>query len=185
MFKVSLNNFNTFEELRGNQVIQTTHGYKNILNLMIDKHRQAFDSRLHLNHSLCKILICKHLKRSPNASALKHQSTKCSHCLYTKHRSQVVLLITDLSDKTKPRNLIVRCDNVVCTMSLGFLKKNLPKLIEPPSFIPTEKLLAVSRLGYGAINKVIEFNLNFQSIYLSTKECQFIGFLGIRNAFLE
>lgn len=151
MFKVSLNNFNTFEELKGSQIIQTKYGYKKILDLIIDKFRHEFTSRLHLNHSLRKILICKHLGKRLLSS--KTQS-KCSHCLYTNKPEKIVLLLTDLSNKAQPKNLIVLCDHIVCTMSLGFLKKNIEKVIEPSCFIPNEKLLAISRLGFGAINKI-------------------------------
>ena len=147
MFKVSLNNYNTFEELKGSQIIQTNYGYKSILNLIIENERAKFNSRLHLNHSLQKIFMCKLLKRG--------NRSKCEHCLYTNNINKVVLLIIDLTDKESPRDLVVVCDNVVCTMSLGFLKENLKKVIEPVSYIPNEKILAVSRLGFGVINKVL------------------------------
>ncbi len=146
MFKVSLNNFNTFEELPGSQIIQTTSGYGNILNILIEKQRDEFYSRLHLNHSLSKILICKYLSK-------KHvgvKQIKCLHCQYTKERTKIVVLII-----TSSRVSVVVCDNVVCTMGLGFLKKNIKQLVEPGSFVPNEKLVAISRLGFGTINKVI------------------------------
>lgn len=166
MFKVSLNNFNTFEELPGSQIIQTNFGYKSILNILIEKHKTEFYSRLHLNHSLGKILICKYLSKKH----MGNKSLKCLHCQYTADRRKVVVLINDMSNKKSPRSLVVVCDNIVCTMSLGFLKKNIKQIIEPVSFVPSEKLVAISRLGFGTINKVtskifdlspIDSNINF------------------------
>lgn len=150
MFKVSLNNFNTFEELPGSQIIQTNFGYKSILNILIEKQKAEFYSRLHLNHSLGKILICKYLSKKHMGS----KSLKCLHCQYTTDRRKVVVLINDMTNKRSPRSLVVVCDNVVCTMSLGFLKKNIKQIVEPLSFVPNEKLVAISRLGFGTINKV-------------------------------
>ena len=154
MFKVSLNNFNTYEELKGSQIIQTKHGYTSILNVIIDKHRHDFTSRLNLNHPLRKILICKHLGKQRSLNNNHKPQSKCLHCMYTNNSNKIVLLLTDLSNKHSPKNLVVLCDHVVCTMSLGFLKKNIEKVIEPSCFIPNEKLLAISRLGFNAINKV-------------------------------
>lgn len=148
MFKVSLNNYNTFEELKGSQIIQTNYGYKSILNLILENHRAQFNSRLHLNHALRKIFMCKRLKRG------NQRESKCEHCVYTKNVNKVVLLISDMTNRESNRDFVVVCDNVVCTMSLGFLKENLKKIIEPVTYIPNEKLLAVSRLGFDTINKV-------------------------------
>ncbi len=153
MFKVSLNNFNTFEELKGSQIIQTKYGYKNLLNLIIQDYSNEFNSRLNLNHSLSRILVCKHLKYNKKIGQAKQENIKCEHCLYTKQQSKIVILIKDLT-KSIPQNRIIVCENIVCTMSLGYLKNNLSKLIEPVEFIPAEKLAAVSRLGFEAINKI-------------------------------
>ncbi len=147
-----MNNFNTFEELKGSQIIQTKHGYKAILDLIIQDFKDEFNARLHLNHSLSRILICKHLKRRSKSN--KNDSKKCEHCKYTSHQSKIVVLLSDLTRSQAPKNRIVICDNIVCTMSLGFLKNNLSKLIEPVELVPVEKLLAVSRLGFGMINKI-------------------------------
>ena len=67
-----------------------------------------------------------------------------------------------LSEMNKSRifvikDLIILCDNVVCTMSLGYLKENLINLIQPVSLIPSEKLLSVQRVGYGTVNKIFLF----------------------------
>jgi len=135
---LSSNNFCIWKELKGSQVMELKYGYKNILKLIINNHANQFNSRLRLKHALKKILICS-------------SQSDCLHCSHTPLKDRIVLIITDL-DSTK--DLIVICENVVCTMSLGYMKDNLARLIEPNSFIPKEKLLAVSRLGYGTVNKI-------------------------------
>jgi spermine oxidase len=135
---LSSNNFCIWKELKGSQVMELKYGYKNILKLIINNHANQFNSRLRLKHALKKILICS-------------SQSDCLHCTHTPEKDRIVLIITDL-DSTK--DLIVICENVVCTMSLGYMKDNLARLIEPNSFIPKEKLLAVSRLGYGTVNKI-------------------------------
>jgi len=62
--------------------------------------------------------------------------------------------VLQIEDEQNKIQKIFLCDNVICTMSLGFLKAKLPDLIEPVDFIPKTKLEAVSRLGFDAINKI-------------------------------
>ncbi len=157
MYQMSLNNYNTFVELDGSQIMQTTQGYTNILNLIIKENKEAFYSRLRLAHSLYKIFVCNKL-----SSNNQNNNSSCSHCLYTNDKNKIVLLFkvsseieNDLKKETKNNEyVIVLCDNVVCTMSLGYLKENLNSLIEPSTIVPEEKRVAVQRLGYGTINKV-------------------------------
>jgi hypothetical protein len=135
---ISMKNYCVFKDLRGSQIIEPNFGYRNILSFLIKDYQKQFNSRLRLKHALKKILICS-------------SQSDCLHCSHTPEKDRIVLIITDL-DSTK--DLIVICENVVCTMSLGYMKDNLTRLIEPISFIPKEKLLAVSRLGYGTVNKI-------------------------------
>ena len=113
-------------------------GYRNIVKLIIQNHQKQFNSRLRLKHALKKILACS-------------TQPGCLHCSYTPDKDRLVLIVNNLETNS---DLIVICDNVVCTMSLGYLKDNLANLIEPSSYIPNEKLVAVSRLGYGTVNKI-------------------------------
>ena len=81
--------------------------------------------------------------------------SNCLHCSYTNNDSnKIVAIINDLEEN---KDLIVICENIVCTMSLGYLKENLTNLIEPISFISNEKQMAVSRIGYGTVNKIFLF----------------------------
>ena len=48
----------------------------------------------------------------------------------------------------------VRCDRVLCTMSLGCLKENIETLIEPRHLVPIDKFEAIKNHGYGTVNKV-------------------------------
>ena len=133
--------------MKGCQIIQTKYGYSGVIKGMIKSNEQEFNKRLKLNHSLEKILMCNELDKDLN------KNSPCKHCLYTTDKNKIVLEINNLNEESK-KPLIVICDNVVCTMSLGFLKENIEKIIEPSSLIPEEKMMAISRLGFGTINKV-------------------------------
>ena len=90
-----------------------------------------------------KILVCKKNKLNTNDI--------CHHCKFTTDSNKIVLKVDDEQAKFEK---IYICDNVICTMSLGFLKENLLNLIEPVEMISKTKVDAVSRLGFDAINKI-------------------------------
>ena len=146
MNELSLKNYCVFKDLKGLQIIQTTDGYGKIFDLIFEKDKQKFLPRLKLNKSLEKILICKNHADNYLSSEL------CEHCKYTHDDNKIVLILNDEINKKK--NSVI-CENVILTASLGFLKENLKDLIEPKRIIPNNKLTAVSRLGYGTVNKVI------------------------------
>ena len=145
--ELSLKNYCIFKDMKGCQIIQTKYGYSGVIKGMIKSNEQEYNQRLRLNHSLEKILMCNELDKDLN------KNSPCKHCLYTTDKNKIVLEIGNLNEESK-KPLIVICDNVICTMSLGFLKENIENIIEPPSFIPEDKMKAISRLGYGTINKV-------------------------------
>lgn len=136
---LSLRNYSIFVDLKGCQIMEPNYGYRPIIDCMIKPYEEEFNSRTQLNCPLEKILLCK------TADASSNENDPCEHCLYSNDKSKVVLLFA---------NKIVVCENVVCTMSLGYMKENLTRLVEPVSFIPHEKLLAVERIGFGTVNKV-------------------------------
>ncbi len=117
--------------------MEPEYGYKSIINCMLKPFAAEFESRLCLNNPLKKILVCAYFKAGYN--------DRCSHCLYTSDKNKIVLLFSDQ---------FVVCDNVVCTMSLGYLKENLDQLIEPDFLVTEERKAAVSRIGYGTVNKI-------------------------------
>ncbi len=127
--------------------MEPKYGYKSIINCMLKPHAAEFNSRLRLNSPLEKILLCAYLEAGFTGS--------CSHCQYTSDMNKTVLLFGEL---------VVVCDNVVCTMSLGYLKENLGRLIEPSYLVSQERLTAVSRVGYGTVNKIfLEYERPFWS----------------------
>ena len=139
MCDMSLLNYSVFKESEGNQDIQTKNGYKKILELLIGDKKDSFYHRLRFECSLEKILLCT-----------KNLDKNCEHCLFSQNQNDVILMINGPGNK----EIIVACENVLCTMSLGCLKKNLTNLIQPNHLIAEAKLSAVRRLGYGTVNKV-------------------------------
>ena len=154
VYDTSLKNFGAYEECAGAD-IELTDGYRSVIDCIVEPVRDNFYSRLNLGSPLKKMLLCRSLEsiqrvssaasRVGSATHRVSSAMSCEHCLYTRDKKKVVLLF---------ENKVVVCDNVVCTMSLGYMKENLHKIIEPASLVPEEKLQAVKRLGFGTVNKV-------------------------------
>ena len=136
--EISMKNYCVFKDCAGSQIMEPKYGYKNIIDFMIEPYKHEFIKQVKLRHALKRILLCS-------------SQSNCSHCKYTDNSNKVVLIVNDVVNNC---DLIVICDHVVCTMSLGFLKENIKKLIEPIRLVPSEKLLAIERIGYGTVNKI-------------------------------
>ena len=154
IYNMSLRDFCSYAALPGKQKVQTKHGMSSILEAVISKHKHEFYQKLHLQHKLDKILLCEQL--NPNGN------TDCSHCYYTNDKKKAVLLVSNLIDSTKK---VFICKHVLITTSLGYLKDNLDKLIEPSRYILDEKLQAVDRLGFGNFCKIF---LSYEKPFWST-----------------
>lgn len=128
--------------------MEPLYGYGSIIKCFIKPHETDFNTRLNLNKALDTVLICSNLDSVGTGE-------QCEHCLYTNDSSKIVLVFSDVAASgADSEQEIVICENVICTMSLGFMKENLKSLIKPVGLIPKEKLTAVAKLGYGTINKV-------------------------------
>jgi hypothetical protein len=145
VYTMSLKNFGTFKKLPGKQKIHLKYGYVSVIDAFISRHRNEFFKKLYLNHSLEKILLCEQL------SAGTEYQNECAHCFYISDKTKVVLLIRN---KLTSNDLVVICNKVVLTPSLGYMKDNLESLIEPIRYVSSEKEEAVSRLGFGNSFKV-------------------------------
>lgn len=139
---LSLKSYSIFKDLKGMQIMEPLYGYGSIIKCFIKPHETEFNKRLNLNKALQTVLIC-------NKHDLNDSVEMCEHCLYTNDSSKIVLLFSCESGHE-----IVICENVICTMSLGYMKENLKNLIKPVGIMPKEKLTAVDNLGYGTINKI-------------------------------
>ena len=149
IFDLSLRNFSDYQEYDGHSYVETLKGFGPVVQCVIDKHKEKFNARLRLNHFLKKIVLSPaHLPKSQ----LYEKSSIYSK--YTNEKNKAILIITDATNPKDTKDLIVVCDHVVCTSSLGYLKENLNSLIEPFGVISDEKHLAVSRVGFGCISKV-------------------------------
>ena len=141
LLDLSIKNFCAYQELNGSQAVETKYGYKSILNKIIDSQREKFEKRLCLKHMFKKVLICD------------SKSKNCAHCQYTSEPNLAVVLLNDPSNK----ELIVLCENIVLTISLGCLKANLNTIIEPNSLVSDKKRTSIERVGYGTVNKIFLF----------------------------
>lgn len=144
VFDLSLKNFGNYVNLKGNKEIELTHGYKSVIDKLIEPHEKAFAERLRLNHSLAKISVVTN-DANQNRVELKFEK---------RGKDGVV------------EEVVVTCDRIVCTMSLGVLKERIRDLIEPSSLVSRAKLDAIDRLGFGTVNKVFKFILLVIFIYL-------------------
>lgn len=124
-YELSLKNHINFKELEGYQSIEILKGYKSIIDTLIGDFSEKFYSRLKLQHKLNKVLICNS----------ENDSSTCLHCKYTKDTNKIVILATD---KSTGNDVVILCDNVLCTMSLGYVKDHITDIIQPNSYL-TEK----------------------------------------------
>jgi hypothetical protein len=151
IFDLSIKNFSEYKEFNGEPYVELNKGFGPIVEKIMEKHRSKFLSKVNLKHFLKKIYLSPKLN---NSKPSELYSRNCMHSKYTSDINKIVLLICDASNPNEPRDLIVVCDHVLCTMSLGFLKENINSLIEPVSFLPKEKRSAISRVGFGTVCKV-------------------------------
>ncbi len=150
IFDLSLINFSNYKEFAGHSYVELKKGYTPIVKAFMGQHEQQFMSRLSLNHYMKRIYLCtKHSNQL--------HKTDCFHCSYTNDEDKAVIKMCDATDPNEPKDFIVVCDRVVCSMSLGYLKENLNNFIEPVTYVSNERRLAVSRLGFGTINKIFLF----------------------------
>lgn len=139
---LSLKNANNYKDLHGDQQIQLKNGYRSLIETLISRHASNFYDKLKLKILVRNILMCEQLSET--------QSTLCEHCQYVNDPNKIVIKTTDANNQ----ETIFICDQVICTVSLGYLKENIQTLIKPNRMIPSEKMSAISRLGYGVINKI-------------------------------
>ena len=148
LFDLSLKNFKCWKEFGGEPYVELKYGYKPIIDLIIGKHELIFNSKVYLNHHLKQIYLCQKLAGTDR---------KCFHCEFTSEVNKAVLRICNTTNIEMPVDLIIICDKVISTTSLGYLKENLNTFINPLSLISDEKRLSILRLGFGTINKVFLF----------------------------
>ena len=139
----------SWTELKGNQMVELKHGYKAIIDSMIDKvDSKAFYSKLKLKHSLVKILLCDKIFENVNET--------CEHCLYTNDLNKIILIV---KNNEKNKNIVLICNQVICTMSSGYLKENFNQMFSSNCLnekIFIEKFKSISQCGYGTVNKVMK-----------------------------
>ena len=151
IFNVSLKNFSSYKEFAGHSYVELSKGYFPVIDALVGDQKKNLFSRINVKHFMKKIYLCQ--KLSPTQSEL--YSKPCFHCKYTQNPNKVVVKICNAINQNEPKEIIAICDNILCTVSLGYLKENLNTLIEPLSYITDERRTAVSRLGFGTINKVV------------------------------
>jgi hypothetical protein len=158
IFDLSLKNFGTYTKLPGSQVVKLKQGYKHVLDALIQKQREKFESRLQLHTQLIKILVCQKSRKRP-----------CQHCLYSQNQEKIVCILTNESNKS---DFLIICDHVLCTMSLGSMKENIRKVFDPIELIPDSKLTAIDRLGFETFHKIFLiykepfWDENFEGLHL-------------------
>ncbi len=143
IYDLSLKYYTAYKDLGGNLSVIPIKGYKSVIDKFISYHESEFYSKLRLNSFIKGIILCTKLKNNSKSD--------CQHCSYTTDSSKLILLVNDLKNNSE---LIIICDNVLLTMSLGYLKSNITGMIHPTEYLPTEKLTSIKRLGFGTCNKL-------------------------------
>jgi len=142
---------------------------KNILDSFIEKNKEKFYEKLRFKWSLKKIILCKLMWGEEESKSMGD----CLHCQLTDKHDKVILVLEDWSSNdNKCKEVYVMCDNVICTMSLGFLKEHLNDLFIPKQTIINERRESIEKLGYGTFNKIFLsydkpfWNKNFSSLHM-------------------
>ncbi|CAF0940686.1 unnamed protein product [Brachionus calyciflorus] len=148
IFDVSLKNFSCYKEFPGHSYVELKHGFGPVIDALIHKHKNDFYTRVHTKHFLKKIIL------SPDLVDSECYQRPNLHSVYANSKNKAVVIICDASNPQRPRDFVIVCDQVLCTMSLGYMKENFNNIIEPLCLMPEEKRLAVSRLGFGCTNKI-------------------------------
>ena len=149
IFDVSLKNFSCYKEFPGHSYVELNKGFTPVLDALIYKHKNDFYSRLYLKHFLKKIVLSSDLLEVSDC-----YNRPSLHNRYAKSNQKAVVVICDASNPDKPRDFVVVCEHILCTMSLGYMKENVNNFLEPLSLVSEEKRLAISRLGFGCTNKI-------------------------------
>ncbi|RMZ93281.1 spermine oxidase [Brachionus plicatilis] len=149
IFDVSLKNFSCYKEFAGHSYVELKKGFTPVLDALISKHKNDFYSRLYLRHFLKKIILSPELLDASDC-----YNRPSLHSTYAKTKQKAVVVICDASNPEKPRDFVVVCEHVLCTMSLGYMKENINNFLEPLSLVSEAKRLAVNRLGFGCTNKI-------------------------------
>ncbi len=152
LFNLSLRNFACYQQQEGISYVELEKGYRPILDAIIGDNKEKFDSRTKLRHFLKRIILSPELVNPDQLYDRRNE-----HSRYTNDKNKVVLIMCDATNPKQPKEFPVVCDNVLCTMSLGFLKENLNTILEPLSLISDERRQAVQKLGFGTINKIFLF----------------------------
>lgn len=149
IFNLSLKYLDTYTQLRGSQVVKLKRGYCDVFDALINKNKEKFYSKLKLENCLEKILLCRKLVDASESETTGQQ--ECLHCRFSQDPNKPVVLVRDLKNK---QDVVIICNQAICTMSLGYLKEHFETLIEPFEFVPSEKLNSIRKLGFGPWNKV-------------------------------
>ncbi len=153
IFDLSLKNFGTYRKFNGSQCVKLKKGYKYMLDKMLEPLRTKFDSKLKLNHCLKKILVCEKILENSEKKSDEEDQESCTHCFYTQDKNKIVLVLDDTTLKYNPTDTLIICDNVLCTMSLGYLKENVEQLFEPFSVLSKRKVRAIKQIGLDTWHK--------------------------------
>jgi hypothetical protein len=152
LFNLSLKNFSAYKEFEGHSYVELKHGFGPVIDKVIERHREKFFSRVHLKHHLKRIYLSNELcQQTGFVNSSIHSS------LTQNDKNKVVLHVCNASNPAEPKDFYVVCDNVLCTMSLGYWKENINHVVHPVSLITEERRKAVSQLGFGTTNKIFLF----------------------------
>jgi hypothetical protein len=152
LFNLSLKNFSCYQEFKGHSYVELSKGFFPVLEAAMGESRYKFYTKVKCRHFVKKIILSQSL--FPDNKLYDKEDV---HARYTNDKKKAVLIVCDATDPQNPQDFVVICDNVLCTMSLGFLKENLNTIFEPFDLVTQEKRLAIQRLGFGIINKIFLF----------------------------
>ena len=118
LFNLSLRNFSCYTEFKGHSYVELSKGFWPVIEAAIGKNKTKLEARVRLRHFLKRIILSSELVGADRTLYDRADA----HSRFTNDKKKVVLIVCDASDPKQPKDLVVICDQVLCTMSLGFLK---------------------------------------------------------------
>jgi hypothetical protein len=68
-------------------------------------------------------------------------------------------LLVEVNDLGEQRKKMMRCDHIIWTTSLGYLKQHFQTIFADERDLIQQKQNAITNIGFGTINKVRDFSL--------------------------
>jgi spermine oxidase len=173
MDEVSIQSYTDWTDLGDGTLLNFKEGYRSLLQWFCQHF--PCEKWLHLNKQVVNIELLKTIKDDRGDPVPHWTDSKAG-----KHDSPLLVRYkcTTNGQESLAKTMIVTCDHVIVTCSLGFLKKNMRTFFTPE--LPPVKQELIKSIGFGTVNKIVlQFEQPFwpqsSGIKLIWRDSDFVG----------